>query len=100
MKNRKHLVTASVLMGFLALSGVAAAAEGVLFKAQVPGTNYCHLRFPAISRDTLFTDRPALQAAASGNMIDFYGSCDHDPLGTAEVRTQRQDYHRDRLDND
>jgi hypothetical protein len=37
---------------------------------------------------TLSWDRPELDADA-GRIIDFYGPCDYDPTGAAEVRTQR-----------
>jgi hypothetical protein len=26
----------------------------------------------------------------AGNVIDFYGPCDHDPTGTDEIKTQRR----------
>ena len=44
---------------------------------------------PPIREDTLSWDRPVLNENA-GNIIDFYGPCDHDPLGAEEVRVQRQ----------
>jgi hypothetical protein len=30
-----------------------------------------------------------LKEAGSGDIIDFYGSCDHDPLGIDEVQSQK-----------
>jgi len=41
-----------------------------------------------MSEATLSWDRPELNADA-GKIIDFYGPCDYDPTGAAEVRTQR-----------
>jgi len=50
--------------------------------------SYCHLRFPAIQGRTLGTDNPRLKPATTGDIIDFYGSCDHDPLGKDEIQSQ------------
>jgi hypothetical protein len=35
-----------------------------------------------------------LKDPSSGDIIDFYGSCDHDPLGQDEIASQRQDLER------
>ena len=76
-------------------------AEGVVSKGPVSGSGYCHLRFPAISEDTLFSSRPELKDPQDGDMVDFYGPCDYDPLGIEQVRRQRNDVRRDRRnDND
>ncbi len=64
-----------------------------------PESNYCHLRFPAIDPQTL-GGTPALQAADTGDMIDFYGPCDHDPLGAEEVTNQLSQQASDRGFND
>jgi len=50
---------------------------------------YCHLKFPAIDPKTLSSATPTLLSADSGDMVDFYGPCDHDPLGYDEVCRQR-----------
>ena len=52
-------------------------------------TSYCHMKFPLISEDLLFSGNPVLNESAS-NSIDFYGSCDRDPLGRDEIRAQRE----------
>jgi hypothetical protein len=31
---------------------------------------------------------------SEGDIIDFYGPCDHDPLGKAEIQRQKADYSR------
>ena len=51
-------------------------------------SGYCHMKFAPIDEATLAWDRPELNADA-GKIIDFYGPCDYDPTGAAEVRTQR-----------
>ena len=50
--------------------------------------SYCHLRFPAIQGRTLDTDKPQLKPATTADIIDFYGPCDHDPLGKDEIQSQ------------
>jgi hypothetical protein len=44
---------------------------------------------PDDSRRHTLLGRPAANESA-GNVIDFYGSCDHDPLGTDEIKAQRR----------
>jgi hypothetical protein len=46
------------------------------------------MKFPPIREDTLFSANPVLNESA-GNIIDFYGPCEHDPLGKDEIRVQR-----------
>jgi hypothetical protein len=73
------------------------AAEGIILRSVAsPESNYCHLRFPAIRPETLYSDRPVLKDPSEGDIIDFYGPCDHDPLGREQVRRQRLDLHRER----
>jgi hypothetical protein len=96
MKIIRTLLALSVLVGTLGLSTSPLWADGALSKVQLPGTNYCHMKFPAIREDTLFTDKPELKDAGTKDVIDFYGPCDHDPLGKEEIRRQRED-HLDRF---
>jgi hypothetical protein len=60
----------------------------------IPGSNYCHLKFPAIVEDTLYRDRPVLKDPSEGDIIDFYGPCDYDPLGREEIERQRAEVRR------
>ena len=76
------------------------AADGVISRVPMAGTNYCRLRFPAIREDTLFSSRPQLKDPKDGDLVDFYGPCDYDPLGIEEIRRQRADVRRDRRNND
>jgi hypothetical protein len=73
---------------------IISAAEGVIYKVSDSTGTYCHLKFPAIIRSTLFTDRPLLKDMSEGDIRDFYGRCDYDPLGPEEVRRQRAEYQR------
>jgi hypothetical protein len=67
------------------------AGEVVTSKATSPSGS-CHLKFPAIREDTLFTDRPVPTDPSEGDMIDFYGPCNYDPLGRDSILRQRFEY--------
>ena len=64
-------------------------ADELVVKEAADLSRYCHMKFPPMRADTLSWDRPVLDETA-GNVIDFYGSCDHDPTGAEEVRIQRR----------
>lgn len=34
------------------------------------------------------TDKPQLKPATTGDIIDYYGPCDYDPLGKDEIESQ------------
>ncbi len=70
------------------------AADGIITRNPDALGQSCHLKFPAIREDTLHTNRPELKDVREGDIIDFYGPCNHDPLGKAEVMRQREDYRR------
>ena len=90
MKIATSFLAAVLLIGSFGISGTLAAAPGVISNATLTPGSYCHLTFPAIREDTLSWDRPVLKDASSGDIIDFYGSCDHDPLGKDEIASQRR----------
>jgi hypothetical protein len=52
-------------------------------------TAYCHLKFPVMREDSLSWQTPILDSLA-GNVVDFYGPCDYDPVGLEEIRVQRR----------
>ena len=64
-------------------------ADESVIKEAADLSTYCHMKFPPIREDTLFWAQPVLDVTA-GNVIDFYGPCDHDPTGAEEVRIQRR----------
>jgi len=72
------------------------AAEGFISKVPDPTGTYCHLKFPAITENTLFSDRPVLKSPSEGDIRDFYGPCDYDPLGKEEIHRQRAEHQRER----
>ena len=89
MKIATSFLAALLLVGSFGVGSALAAAAGVISnEVIIPGV-YCHLRFPAIREQTLSWDRPVLKDPSSGDIIDFYGSCDTDPLGEDQVHQQR-----------
>ena len=90
MNSKKVTLAALFAITVLGLIPLGAEAqEGILLKVRAGDTNYCHLKFPAIRQDTLSWDRPVLQGR-TGAIVDFYGPCDHDPTGKAEVAEQKR----------
>ncbi len=98
LKNSKWLISGLILVGTLGLGGAKViAADNVTSKTE-PGvlsetplaSNYCHLKFPAIRPSTMGTDHPQLKSPESGDIVDFYGPCNHDPLGKDEMLSQEQ----------
>ena len=92
-----------LLTGSMTLfSSLLWAADGVIYRNPDATGQFCHLRFPAIREETLSSNRPMLKDPSEGDIIDFYGPCDHDPLGRAEVLRQRADARRlrDRIDGE
>jgi hypothetical protein len=89
MKIKTSLLAALLLVGSLAGKAMA-ADDGILLKEEVaPGSGYCHMQFPKIDEDTLFSDNPVLKSPDAGNIVDYYGSCDENPLGKDQVANQR-----------
>jgi hypothetical protein len=98
MKTTKSVLSVLFLTGAMGLSVAPVRAEGLISKDVSTEASYCHMKFPAIDDETLGTSHPVLKDASSGDIIDFYGSCDHDPLGKDEVHNQllQQQQRRDR----
>lgn len=72
------------------------AAEENVSKNADASAQSCHLKFPAITEESLFSDRPVLKSSTDGDIIDFYGPCNFDPLGKESVMKQRADLQRER----
>ena len=87
MKSIKSLMSAVFLTGALGLSIVPAKAENVIFKDVLTDGSYCHTKFESIRENTLASTRPVLQD--TDDIVDFYGPCDHDPLGNEEIQSQK-----------
>lgn len=62
---------------------------GVVLKVPSSEAGYCHMKFPPMREDSLSWTQPVLNENAAAD-IDFYGPCDHDPLGADEIQAQRR----------
>jgi len=93
IKNAKPALYALVLTSTFVMgtAQVRASDADIISKTSESDSNYCHMKFPAIRLETLGTNHPQLKTAAEGDLIDFYGPCDHDPLGKNEVESQEHD---------
>jgi len=95
MKAMKLFLSGLVLAGIMDVSiASAAGAVGVISKDVATEGSYCHIKFPAIEERTLGSNRPVLKDPSEGDIIDFYGPCDHDPLGKEEIQSQKRDLQR------
>jgi hypothetical protein len=96
MQHVRLFLSLLLVVGMLAYSTGAMSADAPKPKGVKPNVTvvsvlnkagtYCHLHFPPIDTGTLSSAKP--QLAKSGE-IDFYGPCDHDPVGYDEVCKQR-----------
>jgi hypothetical protein len=110
MKRIQLCLPLLLLAGVMGYTPVAAFAQAPQVKGVKSGViaamplnkagTVCHLRFPAIRGKTLGTDKPRLKPATTGDIIDYYGACDHDPLGKEEVESQIQAQDARKYDND
>jgi|SRR6478672_362586 hypothetical protein len=88
MKNMKLVVSVLFLGGVIGFGGTSArAAGGVISKDVLADGSYCHTKFESIREDTLASSQPVLKDA--DDIVDFYGACNHDPLGKEEIQSQK-----------
>ena len=87
MKIATSFLAALLFTGTLGALNNAVAQDGILSKDEFARTGYCHMTFPAIAHHTLGNDQPEL--SSKGDVIDFYGSCDTDPLGQDQIQDQK-----------
>ena len=85
---KMFLIGGCLVAAIVPQTPLAAAAATFVTKDALTDGSYCHMKFPAIVEDTLGTAQPVLKDISEGDIIDFYGSCSHDPLGKDEVRSQ------------
>ena len=88
------LFLSGILVGFW--SSVLWSAEGIISKVPDSSGQFCNLKFPAIQEETLTSDRPVLKNPSEGDIVDYYGPCDHDPLGKEEGQRQLGDIQREK----
>ena len=94
MKTMKRVLTILLLTGAIGAGPAAADTQGILSRVELGRSGYCHLKFPPIAEKTLGAAHPVLKDPALGDVIDFYGPCDHDPLGKEEIWAQKLDHKR------
>jgi hypothetical protein len=83
-------ILSSLALSSMLFGGLPAAdASELVIKQAADSSAYCHMKFPPIREDTLSWAQPVLDENA-GNIIDFYGPCDHDPTGAEERTKQRR----------
>src|SRR5262249_52621363 len=71
----------------------SASARGVISQDAMTDGSYCHTKFEAIREETLAFSQPVLKDV--DDIIDFYGPCNHDPLGKDEIQRQKiEEQHR------
>ena len=81
------------LVALLLVGGsVANSNADVVSKTEsAPDGNYCHLRFTAITAESLGTEQPVTKGPGSGDIIDFYGPCNENPVGRDQIAAQKLD---------
>ena len=89
MKKTLSLLSNLVLSSALFWGVPAAEADELVIREAANLSYYCHMQFPEMRVDTLSWERPVLDET-TGNLIDFYGPCDHDPTGADEIKAQRR----------
>ena len=87
MNNIKSFMSVVFLTGALGLSAVSVGAEGVISQDVLTDGSYCHTKFESIREDTLASSQPVLKDA--DDIVDFYGACNHDPMGKEEIQSQK-----------
>ena len=91
MKLAASFLAALLFTGTLGTLNHAIAQDGILSRDSLTSDPYCHLKFPAIEPSTLDGDQPTLKDSSTGDVIDFYGPCDENPVGNDQVQQQKLD---------
>lgn len=94
MKKTTALLSGLFLSSTLFWGVAPVEADELVVKTPLDLSGYCHMKFPPMRQDTLSWAQPVLDESA-GNIIDFYGPCDHDPTGAEERKRQRRLGNRD-----
>ena len=102
IKIASSFLAALLLFGSLGAGSSFGAAEGEISNTVLVPGSHCHLTLTAIREDTLSLDRPVLKDPNEGEIIDFYGLCDTEPLGEDQVHQQslQHQHHWQRHYND
>ena len=87
MKIATSFLAALLFTSALGTLNNAVAQDGVLFEQEVTPGSYCHMKFPAMRESTI--DGNHSEVNPTGDIIDFYGSCDEKPTGMDQAQSQR-----------
>ena len=87
MKNTKLVVWVLFLGGAIGLGGTWARAGDVTSQDVLTEGSYCNTKFESIREETLASSQPVLKD--TDDIVDFYGPCNHDPLGKEEIQSQK-----------
>src|SRR5262245_41446743 len=87
MNNIKSLMSVVFLTGALRLSAVSAGSDSGTSKDALTDGIYCHTKCEIIREETLASSQPVLKD--TDDIVDFYGVCNHDPLGKEEIQSQK-----------
>jgi hypothetical protein len=84
-----NLVLFSTLFWGVPLAHGEELGSGQVVRVPASEASYCHMKFPPMREDSLSWSQPVFDDSSAA-IIDFYGSCDYDPLGKDEIRVQRR----------
>lgn len=88
MNHNLSVITNLLLSSTLIVRVPSIDAQEGIARILADTTSYCHAKLSPSGEDTRSSLNPLLNEGP-GNMIDFYGWCNHDPLGTDEISAQR-----------
>ena len=87
MKIATSFLAALLFTGTLGAMNTAMGGHGILEKDEFTAGSYCHEKFPAMTEESLATANPVLDS--SGDVIDFYGPCNENPVGKDQIQAQK-----------
>jgi hypothetical protein len=87
-KNLKSIALSAVLAAGLTVcaSHALASDAGIVYKqAASEDASYCHIKYMALTRESLQSGVPEFNPS---DVVDMYGPCNFDPKSPEEVRNQ------------
>ena len=87
-KNIKSIALSAVLAAGLTTGANHAVANdaGIVYKqAASDDSNYCHIKYMALTQESLQSGVPEFNPS---DIVDMYGPCNFDPKSPEEVRNQ------------
>ena len=84
-----NVLVASMLFLVVPTAQSQDLGSGAILKVPAEGGAYCHMKYPAMLEDSLSWTHPVFDDGTVST-VDYYGSCDHDPFGIDEIKTERR----------